>query len=80
MSRTVVLLTIGAEAARDVGPAAIARIDVAVRLVLRVVQHGKLLHLVYEPLAVLTSRRRRHHATADGAATPRPRLSANRHL
>lgn len=63
------LLTVSSETARDVGPAAVARVNVAVRFVLRVVQHGKLLHLVYEPLAVLTRRRRRrHHAAAASRA------------
>lgn len=56
------VLTVGAEPPRDVGPAAVARVDVAVRLVLRVVQHGEPLHLVDEPLAVLARRRRRHRA------------------
>lgn len=45
--------TVGAEAVGDLEPAAVAHVDVAVVLVLGVVQHRVLLNLVDEPLAVV---------------------------
>lgn len=49
----VVLLTVGPESLGDLRPAEVARVDVSVALVPRVVQHRVLLDLVDELLAVL---------------------------